>query len=82
MENLKVTHTRTHTHTLIFDKRARGASQAALAVKNLPANAGHVHSILGSGKSPGEENDNLLQYSCLEKSHGQRNLEGYSPRGL
>jgi len=21
---------------------------------------------------PGEENDNPLQYSCLEKSHGQR----------
>ena len=22
---------------------------------------------------------NPLQYSCLEKSHGQRTLEGYSP---
>ena len=22
-----------------------------------------------------------LQYSCLEKSHGQRSLAGYSPRG-
>ena len=24
---------------------------------------------------------NLLQYSCLENPHGQRNLEGYSPWG-
>ena len=69
-ESESYTHTRTHTHTLIFDKRARGASQVAVAVKNLPANAGHVRSIIGSGKSPGEENDNLLQYSCLEKSYG------------
>ena len=36
------------------------------AVKNLPANAGDVCSIPGSGRSPGEENGNLLQYSCLE----------------
>ena len=36
---------------------------------NLPANAGDitdVGSIPGSGRSPGEENDNPLQYSCLE----------------
>ena len=34
-------------------------------VKNLPANAGDVGSIPGSGRSPGEGNDNPLQYSCL-----------------
>ena len=34
-------------------------------VKNLPAGAGDVSSLPGSGRSPGEENDNLLQYSCL-----------------
>ena len=34
--------------------------------------------IAGSGRSPGEGNGNPLQYSCLEKSHGQR-LAGYSP---
>ena len=41
----------------------------ALVVKNLPANAGdrrHTGSIPGSGKFPGEGNDNPLQYSCLE----------------
>ena len=35
-------------------------------VKSLPANAGDVGLILGSGRSPGEGNGNPLQYSCLE----------------
>ena len=35
-------------------------------VKNLPANAGDMSSIPGSGRSPGGENGNLIQYSCLE----------------
>ena len=34
--------------------------------------------IPGLGRSPGEEHDNPLQYSCLENPHGQRNLVGYS----
>ena len=34
-------------------------------VKNLPANAEGLGSILGSGISPGEGNGNPLQYSCL-----------------
>ena len=34
--------------------------------------------IPGLGISPGEGNDKSLQYSCLEKSHGQRSLAGYS----
>ena len=37
-------------------------------VKNPPANAGDVGSISGLGRSPGGENGNPLQYSCLEKS--------------
>ena len=51
-------------------------------VKNLPAkerDAGNAGLIPGSGRSSGGENDNPLQYSCLEKSHGQRNLAGCSP---
>ena len=36
----------------------------ALVVKNLPANAGDVGSILGLERSPGEGNGNPLQYSC------------------
>ena len=38
-------------------------------VKNPLANASKARNlglILGSGRSPGEGNDNLLQYSCLE----------------
>ena len=35
-------------------------------VKNPPANAGDMDSIPGSGRSPGEEKGNPLQYSCLE----------------
>ena len=48
-------------------------------VKNPPASAGDTGSIPGSGGSPGEGNVNPLQYSCLEKSCGQRSLVGYSP---
>ena len=34
-------------------------------VKNPPANTGDPGSVPGSGRFPGEENGNLLQYSCL-----------------
>ena len=37
-------------------------------VKNPPANSGGAGTVLGSGGSPGEGNDNPLQYSCLENS--------------
>ena len=46
-------------------------------IKNLPANAGDGGLILGLERSPGEGHGNPLQYSCLEKSHGQRRLAGY-----
>ena len=45
-----------------------GASQVALVVKNLLANAGDMGSIPGSGGSPGVGNGNPLQYSCLVSS--------------
>ena len=36
-------------------------------VKNLPANAGDIHSsVPGLGRSPGKGNGNPLQYSCLD----------------
>ena len=35
-------------------------------IKNLPANAGDVGAIPGLGRSPGEGNGSLLQYSCRE----------------
>ena len=48
-----------------------GASHVALVVRNAPTNAGDIRgegSIPGLGRSPGEGNDNPLQYSCLENS--------------
>ena len=48
------------------------ALQVVLMVKNLLANAGDIRdmgqSLPGSGRSPGEENGNPLQHSCLENS--------------
>ena len=35
------------------------------AVNNPPANAGAVGSIPELGRSPGEGNGNIIQYSCL-----------------
>ena len=45
------------------------ASQVALVVKNMPANAGAIREvglIPGSGRSSGVGNGSPLQYSCLE----------------
>ena len=39
---------------------------SADSIKNLPAKAGDVGLISGSGRFPGEGNGNPLQYSCLE----------------
>ena len=53
-------------------------------VENLPANAqgvGDVGSIPGSGRSPGERNGNLLQYSCLENLMDREACQAYSPWG-
>ena len=58
-----------------------GASQVALVVKNLPANAGHVEagSILGSGR-PLEEEMATPSSILAGASQGQRSLAGYSPQ--
>ena len=37
-------------------------------LKNTLANAGDTGLIPGSGRSPGEGNDNTVQYSCLENA--------------
>jgi len=49
--------------------------------KEYTCNAGDLGSIPGLGRSPGEGHGNPLQFSCLEKPHGQRSLVGYSPWG-
>ena len=43
------------------------SSQAVLVVKNMPANAGDMGLISGSGRSPGGMHGYPLQYSFLEK---------------
>ena len=53
----------------MLSKHALRASQVALVVKNLPANAGDVRDVgsaPGSYRSPGGGHGNSLQYSCLE----------------
>ena len=51
-------------------------------VKNLPANAGDIRdvgSVPGSGRSPGGGPLQPTLVFLLGESHGQKNLEGYSP---
>ena len=53
--------------TVICDSpQGEGASQVALVVKNLSANAGDTSSILGWGRSPGGGHGDPLQYSFME----------------
>ena len=49
--------------------------------KESTCNSGDLGSIPGLGRSPGGMHGNLLQYSCLENSHGQKSLVGYSSWG-
>ena len=55
-----------------------GGSDSKVSVYNV----GDLGSIPGSGRFPGEGNGNTLQYSCLEKSHGQRSLEQATVHGV
>ena len=45
--------------------------------KEFACSVGDLDLIPGLGRSPGEGNGDPLQYSCLEKSHGQRSLADY-----
>ena len=47
--------------------------------KESSCNAEDLSSIPGLGWFPGRGRSNPLQCSCLENSHGQRSLAGYSP---
>jgi len=47
--------------------------------KESASNGGGLGLIPGLGRSTGYGNP--LQYSCLENSHGQGSLAGYSPWG-
>ena len=58
-------------HVKLYEMQRLPGFRGGSAVKNPPANAGDVGSIPGSGRSPGEENGNPLQYSCLENPMGR-----------
>ena len=67
----------------LFSKMDRGkASQVALAVRNLSANAGDIRDeglIPESGRSPGVGHKQPIPVFLPGESHGQRSLVGYSP---
>ena len=50
-------------------------------IKNPPANAGDMDLIPGLGRSPGEKNGNLLQYSYLKNSMGRGVWWAFRPWG-
>ena len=47
--------------------------------KEFACNVEDLGSIPGSGRPSGGGHGNPLQFYCLENSHGQRSLVGYSP---
>ena len=51
-------------------------------VKKPICTVGHLGSIPGLGRSPGEDNSYLLQYSCLENPMAQKSLVNYSHKEL
>ena len=55
----------TKTHQTVHLEGVNFMVRGGSGVKNLPAHARDVGSIPGSGTSPGGENGNPLQYSCL-----------------
>ena len=60
-----------HNIVIIIDSILYWASQVTLEIKNTPASAGDIRDMgltPGLERSPGGENGNLLQYSCLENS--------------
>ena len=63
MKNMRESDIKDNEKTVIHVGFPGGSDGKASA-----CNAGDLGSIPGSGRSPGEGNGNLLQYSCLENS--------------
>ena len=60
---------------ILLEKGFPGGSDG----KESACNAGNPGSVLGLGRSTGERNGNLFQYSCL--GNAMKSLAGYSPLG-
>ena len=58
------------------------ASPGGLVSEEPACNVGDLSSVPGLGRPPRGGHGNPLQYSCLEKLHGQKSLMGCSPWGL
>ena len=58
-----------------------GASQVALMIEHLAANAGDMGSIPGSGRFPWRRTWQPTPVFLPGESHGQRSLAGYGPEG-
>ena len=70
------------SQALSSDNNIYIASPGGSNGKESTCNAGDLGSIPGLGRSPEGGHGNPLQNSCLENSHEQRSLVGYSPWGL
>ena len=66
-------------NTLKKKKSTKRGFPGASVSKESASNAGDLSSIPGSGRSPGEGNGNLLQYSCLGNpmDRGPRRATGH-----
>ena len=72
------THTHTHAAALIVAAQCLGFPGGSDG-KESACNTGDLGLIPGLERCPGGGHGNPLQYSCLENSHGQWSLVGYSP---
>ena len=63
-----MTEARTYETECSFFGSLKESFPGGSEVKNLPANVGETDSIPRSERSPGDRNDNPLQYSCQGNS--------------
>ena len=75
MSQLVISEGRENSALALLQRSFPGSSNGS---KESPCNAGDLGLIPGLGRSLGWHG-NPLQYSCLENSHRQRSLVGYSP---
>ena len=71
MDNIYLTYKREIFPNLDSKLQTLWASLVAQRLKGSACNEGDPGLIPGSGRSPGEGNSNLLQYSCLENPMGR-----------
>ena len=68
-----------NVHNSMFKKKLLEGFPGGSDSKQSACNVGDLGLIPRLGRSPGGGHGSPFHYSCLENSHGQRNLLGYSP---